>query len=53
MDRTCARQHSTGGKERLGGISKQEIVISDGCSLTVQHPLFEMPGSIRKSIPGS
>src|SRR5246127_2192633 len=31
----------------------KEIAISDGCSSSVQPPLFDTLGSIRKSIPGS
>lgn len=31
----------------------REIAISDGCSSSVQQPLFDKPGCIRKSIPGS
>ena len=30
----------------------REIAISDGCSSSVQRPLFDKPGCIRKSIPG-
>jgi transposase len=30
----------------------KEIAISDGCSSSVQQPLFDTPGSIRKSTPG-
>jgi hypothetical protein len=34
-------------KERLG-----DIAISGGYSSSVRRPLFDKPGSIRKSIPG-
>jgi hypothetical protein len=44
---------------RLGGrlatldFKTREIAISDGCLSSVQQPLSNTPGSIRKSIPGS
>jgi len=47
------RQHSTGGKDRLGGISNQGDRYLRACSSSVQHPLFNTPGGIRKNIPGS
>ena len=31
----------------------REIAISDGCSSSVQQPLFDRPGCIRKSMSGS
>lgn len=47
------RQHSTGARRSLVASPSKEIYISTGCSSSVQQPLFDTPGSIRKSIPGS
>ena len=37
----------------LAASPSREIAISGGCSSSVQQRLFDTPGSIRKSIPGS
>jgi transposase len=47
------RQHSTGGKERLGGISKQGDRYLRRLLVIGATAVVDTPGSSRKSIPGS
>src|SRR5216117_3559675 len=47
------RQHSTGARSDSAVSPSREIAIFDGCLSSVQQRLFDTPGSIRKSIPGS
>ena len=47
------RRHSTGGKERLGGISKQGDRYLPRLLVIGATAVVRKPGGIRKSIPGS
>jgi transposase len=47
------KQHSTGGKERLGGISKQGIDICGGCSSPALWPSSDMRVNTAPSDSGS
>jgi transposase len=48
------KQHSSGGKDRLGGISKQATVICAACSWSARSPSSAMPRSMAPHIgPGS
>ena len=47
------KQHSTGGKERLGSITKRAIVICGGCWSLAPWPSFDMRGNTAPSDLGS